>query len=237
MTTYSEEDFERIAAAVGHDTADVAAYEKLFEVAAFWFRVNRGLPEESLSSRRTPSQLKAKLRQISQSARRLLKHLGVPGDEQGRVRVEDSHDGPADFEILQVLSWAMDHDENPVVLATRRVGRLVEILEAIEAADELKRWAEQSAEEVVKFGQLTVPKGHRGDASVNEWIATMLSAYQHITGKDPATSVGAPERSNEGVPGGPLLRFLGAAGKPLGIELTPAAWRSRIRGLLDPDEN
>ena len=44
------------------------------------------------------------------------------------------------------------------------LGRLAEILEAIEAASELELWAEQSAEEVVEFGQLTVPKGHRGDA-------------------------------------------------------------------------
>jgi hypothetical protein len=237
MATYSGEDIEQIAAAIGQVTADVAAHEKLFEAAARWFRVSRGLPEGSLSPRRTPSQLKSKLRQISKSARRLLKHLGVPSDEFGRVRIEDAYDGPADFEILQVLSWAVDHDENPVVLATRRIGRLVEILEAIKAANELGRWAEQSAEEVVKFGQLTVPKGHCGDTALNEWIAAMLSAYKQITGKDPATSVGAPERDNEGVPGGPLLRFLEAAGKPLNIELTPDAWRSRIRGLLDPDKN
>jgi hypothetical protein len=65
----------------------------------------------------------------------------------------------------------------------------------------------------------------------------MLAAYKQITGKDPATSVGAPDRDNESSPGGPLLRFLEAVGKPLGIELTPDAWRSRVRGLLPLDQN
>ncbi len=238
MATYSEEDIELIAAAVGQDLANVAAHRKLLEAAAHLFRLSRGLPQarSRSSRRRTPSQSKAKLRQISQSARRLLKHLGVPTDELGRVRIEDAYDGPGDFEILQVLSWALDHDENPVVVATRRIGRLAEILEAIEAASELEQWAEQSAEDVVEFGQLTVPKGHRGDMPLNDWIAAMLAAYKQITGKEPATSIGAPERDNEGVPGGPLLRFLEAAGKPLGIELTPDAWRSRVRSLLGFDE-
>ena len=58
--------------------------------------------------------------------------------------------GAGNFEILQVLSWAVSHDENPVVVATRRIGRPAEILEAIEAANELEQWAEQSAEEVIE---------------------------------------------------------------------------------------
>ena len=170
------EDIVLIAAAIGQDAADVAAREKLFEAAAHWFRLSRGLPQaRSRSPRKTLSQLKAKLRQISQSARRLLKHLGVPTAELGRVRIEDAYNGPGNFEILQVLSWALDHDENPVVVATRRIGRLAEILEAIEAASELEQWAEQSTEEVVEFGQLTVPKGHRGDMPLNNWIAAMLA--------------------------------------------------------------
>jgi hypothetical protein len=237
MTTYSEEDIELIAAAIGQDSADVAAHAKRFEAAAQWFRLSRGVPQaKSRSPGRTPSQLKAKLHQISQSAHRLLKHLGVPTAELARVRIEDAYNGPGDFEILQILSWAVHHDENPVVVATRRIGRLAEILEAIEAANELEQWAEQSAEEVIKFGQLTVPKGHRGNTPLNDWIAAMLATYKQITGKDPATSVGA-SGDNESVPGGPLLRFLKAAGKPLGLELTPDAWRSRVRGLLGLDEN
>ena len=101
MATYSEEDVELIAAAIGQDPADVAARAKLIEAAAHWFRLSRGLPQAgSRSPGRTPSQLKAKLRQISQSARRLLKHLGVRTAELGRVRIEHAYNGPGDFEIL-----------------------------------------------------------------------------------------------------------------------------------------
>jgi len=39
----------------------------------------------------------------------------------------------------------------------------------------------------------------------------MMSIYRVITGKEPATSVGAPKRPNEGIAAGPLIRFLEAA--------------------------
>ena len=29
-------------------------------------------------------------------------------------------------EILKILSWSVDHDEDPVITATRKVGRLAE---------------------------------------------------------------------------------------------------------------
>ena len=46
----------------------------------------------------------------------------------------------------------------------------------------------------------------------------MMGLYRRITGREPATSVGAPERPNEGIAAGPLIRFLEAAGKPLKID-------------------
>jgi len=122
-------------------------------------------------------------------------------------------------------------------MATRRIGRLAELVEAIAAANDLERWARYATDEISKFGGLTVPKGHRGDVAVNDWIAAMLSIYGQITGKGPGTSVGAPASDNRGVPGGPLIRFLEAAGKPLGIECPPDAWRSRIRGILENHQN
>jgi hypothetical protein len=63
-------------------------------------------------------------------------------------------------------------------------------------------------------------------------IAAMLGVYRTITGKEPATSVGAPDRPNEGIAAGPLIRFLQAAGKPLKIEFSEDAWRSRVRTIL-----
>jgi hypothetical protein len=58
-----------------------------------------------------------------------------------------------------------------------------------------------------------------------------MGLYQTITGKEPATSVGAPKRTNEGIAAGPLIRFLRAAGKPLEFEFSEDAWRSRVRTI------
>jgi len=240
MATYSENDFQQIAAAVGKKMSDVAARQKDFENIALAFRLDRGLrsPDEPPPLRpTTPHQMRAQMEQISRSACRLLNTLGVPRDSDGVPKIEDAYDGPGDFEILKVLSWAIDHDEDPVVMATRRIARLAELVEAIEAASDLERWARYATDDVTKFGQLTVPKCHQGDVAVNNWIAAMLSIYGQITGKGPGTSVGAPASENRGVPGGPLIRFLKAAGKPLGIEYPPHAWRSRIRGVLDDHQN
>ena len=44
----------------------------------------------------------------------------------------------------------------------------MEILEAVHAARELERRARIGAEDVVRIGKLTVPKGHHGDAAENE---------------------------------------------------------------------
>jgi len=92
--------------------------------------------------------------------------------------------------------------------------------------------AAKAAVEFGEVGKLIVPDGNPGDGAVNEWIAAMLAIYRDITGKKPATSVGAPSRSNEGIAGGPLIRFLKAAGKPLKIEFAADAWRSRVRTVL-----
>jgi len=82
-----------------------------------------------------------------------------------------------------------DETEDAIVRATARIGRLVEILEAADAAQELERRARMGAEDVVRIGKLVVPKGHRGQAAVNDWIAAMMSIYKQITGKDPGVSV------------------------------------------------
>jgi hypothetical protein len=141
-------------------------------------------------------------------------------------------DGPGDRELLEALVPERDANEDRVVEATRRIGRLVEILDAIEAASDFKHRARAGAEEVKHLGQLAVVEGNSGDVAINDWIEAMMSIYHDITGKKPATSVGAPDRPNEGIAGGPLIRFLRAAGKPLGIQYGEDAWRSRVRTIL-----
>jgi hypothetical protein len=108
----------------------------------------------------------------------------------------------------------------------------LEIIDCVAAAADFARRAKKGATEVSEVGKLTVQEGNPGDAAVNNWIAAMMSLYRKITGKEPATSVGAPERANEGIAAGPLIRFLQAAGRPLAIELSEDAWRSRVRTIL-----
>jgi hypothetical protein len=155
-TTYTKANFEQIATAIGTTLKPVADLDAQFEAAALWFRLDKGRPK-----RPTPSKQHEKLTQVAKSASRLLKSLGI----------DDPHnaaDGPGDHEIFRALVLAGEPDENAVLETTRRIGRLVEILEGIAATGEL------------------------------DWIAAMLGIYRTLTGKEPATSVGAPTRANEG---------------------------------------
>ena len=201
MATYSKDDFERIAAAIGKDVADVKRHEKAFEAAAMWYRLSRNAPK---GKRITPYVMHRRMTQIANAAQRLLEHLGVSDPTQ-------APDGPATA-VLEVLASADDGTEDAVIRATARLGRLLELLRAVDATRELERLARQGAEDVQQIGKLIVPKGHHGDVAENDWIAAMMSIYRQITGKDPRTSVGAPLRNDEGLPGGPLMRFLQTAG-------------------------
>jgi hypothetical protein len=219
-TTYSREDFEQIAAAIHKDAADVCQLEKSFEAAARWYRLDLG----PLKNRRTaPAVMHRRMTRIAGAARKLLRHLGVKDPAQ-------APDGP-EIAVLQVLASTDDATEEAIIRATARIGRLVEVVEAVDAARELERRAEMGAEDVARIGELTVPKGHRGASAENDWIAAMMSVYKQITGKDPGLSVVAPGRPGRGKVTGPLIRFLEAAGKPLGIELSPDSFAGRIKDI------
>jgi hypothetical protein len=220
MGTYTHENFERIAAAIGTEVEEIAKHAKLFEAAARWYRLDRNLPDRS-----APSSLCRKLDQIAKKARRLLKSLGIDD-------ATEAADGPPDREILDAMILVGERDAIPVMQATQRIARLVEIMETVAAASELSRRASKAAAEVAAVGKLTVGEGNPGDMAINDWVAAMMSVYRIITGKEPATSVGGFGRPNEGISGGPLIRFLAAAGKPLDLEFSADAWRSRVRNVL-----
>ena len=78
-----------------------------------------------------------------------------------------------------------------------------------------------------RVGNLTGAKEHVGDRATNEWIADMLGIYRKITGWEIGTSI-----SESGETGGPLIRFLVEAGRPIGVEMSADAWRSRFRAIL-----
>ena len=216
MTTYQQSNLAQIADAIEVDVARIVKHKNMFEAAATWYRLNRRRP-----TRISPSKLREKLDQIAKSAHRLLRSLAI-----------SDPDVAADGPILHALVLLGERNEDPVIEATRRVGRLMEIIDGAAAAAELGRRANQAAIEVAEVGKLTVRPGNPGDDAVNGWIAAMMSLYRSITGKGPATSVGGSGRPNEGIAEGPLIRFLAAAGKPLDIEFSEDAWRSRIRTAL-----
>jgi hypothetical protein len=217
---YGQDNFEQIAAAIGMDVEDILKRAKLFEGAARWFRLDSARLE-----RTAPSELRRKLDQIGKSARRLLKNLGV-------VDLDEAMDGPGDPEIFDALILRGERDTTPVLEGTRRIARLVEIVEAVTAAAELSRRAEQAAAEAAEIGKMMVEEGNPGDMAINDWVAAMMGVYRLITGKEPATSVGGANRPDEGIAGGPLIRFFAAAGRPLKLELSEDAWRSRARMVL-----
>jgi hypothetical protein len=217
--TYTKANFEQIAIAIGTAVKPVADLEATFEAAALWFRLDRRRPK-----RPAPSKEHVKLAQVAKGAHRLLKSLGISDPE-------NAIDGPGDHEIFRALALA--GEPNYAVLeTTRRIGRLVEILEGVAAAGELERRADQAVTELAAVGKLTVLEGNPGDDAVNDWIAAMLGIYRTLTGKEPATSVGTPMRATEGKAAGPLIRFLQAAGQPLNIDFSEDALRSRVRTIL-----
>jgi hypothetical protein len=171
MGTYSRENFKQIASAIHKDVAEIYQYKSDFEAAALMYRLDLDLPE-----RKKPSELRKRLIQIGNTARKLVRLLGVKDPSQ-------APDGPARG-LLQVLaSTGHKTEEDPIIRATARVGRLVEILDAVDACREIERRAANGAKEAVEIGKLYVPKGHQGDVAVNDWIDRMLGIYQKIIGK------------------------------------------------------
>jgi hypothetical protein len=246
MPTYSQDDFERIADAIGKDVADVLHYRNEFEAAATWYRLNvppakrqegptlelrnqrikkskgpSGLRKQRSNEVRTLFELRKKAKQVEGVARKLLLHLGVP-------RPSEAPDGPGDGELLTFLASYSGSSEEEVIGATARIGRLAELLEAIDAGETLKACAYKAAQEAVHFANL-LPKGHQGNVAVIGWIADMMSLYEKITGRKARTSIIAPNRPGEGKASGPFIRFLTAAGAPLGIIHSPESRRGRIR--------
>jgi hypothetical protein len=220
MARYEQSNFEQIASAIGVEVRQIVQHANLFEAAALWYWLARRRP-----TRVAPSKLRDKLNPVAKNARRLLKSLGVNDPDE-------APDGPGNIEMLAALLLVGKRNEAAIIEATRRIGRLAEIIDGVAAAAELERRAEKAAVEVAEIGKLTVREGNPGDDAINDWIATMMGLYRTITGREPATSVGAPMRPNEGIASGPLIRFLQAAAKPLKTTFSEAAWRSRVRTIL-----
>ena len=212
---------QHIAAAIGVNPCEVVRYRNAFEAAAVWYRVDCQSPQ-----RVPPSTIKCQARLIAGAAKKLLRHLEI-------YDCRNAPDGPGNFALLDTLAAAEGGTEDDVIRTTERVGRLAEIFDGIDAARLLERLAGNAAEDTSQHSGL-MPKGHLGDTAENAWIAAMMSLYERITGRKARTSVIAPGRPGKGKSAGPLIRFLEAAGSPLGIEhpKEPESWRGRVRDNL-----
>ena len=104
MPTYSEQDFERIAAATGKDLVHVLQREKRFEAATMWFRLNR---RGSRIKRTAPSTIEKRMKQIANTAQRLLWHLEV-------FSYRNASDGPGDFALLEALASTEGGSEDEI---------------------------------------------------------------------------------------------------------------------------
>jgi hypothetical protein len=58
-----------------------------------------------------------------------------------------------------------------------------------------------------------------------------MSIYKQMTGNDPGISVVAHGRLGRGKAAGPLIRFLDASGKPVGIQLSPDSFAGRVKDI------
>jgi hypothetical protein len=207
MSTYSNEDFERIGAAIGVSPPAVAEYRNQFEAAAAWYRSDCRTPQ-----RVPPSNIKRQAKLIAAAAKKLIRHLEI-------YDYRNAPQGPPNLAVLEALVLAEEGSEADVIWATERVGHLVAVFEGIAAAEELERRGRAAADDAATIGRLTTPHGRRGDPVVNAWIAEMMPIYKALTGKVPRISV-----NDRREPTGPFLRFLKAASKPLEVDGEPLAF-------------
>jgi hypothetical protein len=67
METYSSEDYERIATAIGWDVGDLVEHKRLFECAADWYGLDCGLPRDTPPRlrRMPPTKMRDKLTSLA----------------------------------------------------------------------------------------------------------------------------------------------------------------------------
>ena len=111
----------------GRNVGDVVKHKQLFEWAADWYGLDCGLPatHRRRPRRIPPSKMHEKLQRIAKSARRLLQDLEIKS-------YEEADDGPGNFELLEILAAVEEPSEDAVVNATRRMGQLATMMDAIE---------------------------------------------------------------------------------------------------------
>lgn len=172
----------------------------------------------------------------------LARALGFRSLAEAQERVLN---GLPDRAVQRALASEVVHpDPEPILLATCEMAiddKVEDETEATKrkkaaqrkkAAKQLARWAKAAIRSTKSLSKLVAARGRSEDVSLNEWVAAMIGIYRQVTGRQPSTSIGSSGSPHEGEATGPLIRFLAAAGRPLGIELSSDAWRKRVRDVL-----
>jgi hypothetical protein len=194
-------------------------HSREFEQAAFWYL---HLEPHPLGGK--ASALRAEAEKIGKQAKRLLKALGIED-------VRQAPDGPAP-RILELLTYGESAQESLIIDATKRIGRLAEICNAVAATREITSHAEKASPGIQQLANAMGLTGHTGDQALELWLGSMMAVYSRITGSRPKMNVGASGRPDQGKASGMFLEFLAAAGAPLGIKLSLDALRGRARAVL-----
>jgi hypothetical protein len=245
LFAYSTRDFEQIAKAVGGSTAEILAHRHGLEANAFWFRAGQGFGMRR-PKHLPPSKMQERMKRIQRAADRSLKGIDRLLKALEIRDVDDGiGEGALGEQIFEALTWHGYEDVEAAELELREFGK------AREAAHSLMKRAAAAAADIekneLKFydvkrqiisrGEWSVPDGNQRDAALNDWVASSMSLYEKITGKCPKTSVRSAVDKRADEADGPLIRFLLAAGRPLGIKQSRKALRARIRRLQENRSN
>jgi len=103
--------------------------------------------------------------------------------------------------------------------------------DAVQGVIYLQAWAKSAGKDAIRSVN---PCGKRntGDKALRFIFRSIVDAWSDILNKQSRMSVGAPGRNNQGQPTGPMLVFVRACLKPLGLELSDEAIRWRVRSAL-----
>lgn len=209
----------------------------------------------SLQGKPATSLVRDALQNVGKQAGDLLAALGV----SERYQSEDLPEAMRAALTPQADAFARENGEYADFPAVDRGGYLdywgrAKLRQVIDGVRLLKMWtaaAEVRAVETVEAAKLnaqrraqadTSPRAlkktpvprHKGDAALDMWIGGLAGIWVEVFERVPRASVGAVASRNEGIAGGPFVRFLDASMRPILKVETPSsdALRSRIRRLF-----
>ena len=188
------------------------------------------------------SELRNALKSIEKAAGRLWDALGL----EGKTEFEDMPQALKSELGAQAESHGEridGYDDMPPTQWPMKGGNYVDywgrakLRQAVEDVALLRLWARnakaRAAAQVQTNGQRRTTR-HSGDKALNDWFGNLAGIWLDVYERLPATSVGATGRANEGIGGGPFVRFIKAALQPVLGKSTPddEAIRSRAKRLF-----